>query len=62
MLSTSALPPVDAAFEPRLNGTLPSDVTRNLLMGFPLALERVRELASCRGLFEPFVVSGIERL
>ena len=33
MLSTSALPPVDAAFEPRLNGTLPSDVTRNLLAG-----------------------------
>ena len=57
-----ALPPVDVVFKPRLTGALPSDVTRNLLVGFPLALERVRELASCRSLFEPFVVSGVERL
>ena len=62
VVSMGALPPVDVVFKPRLTGALPSDVTRNLLMGFPLALERVRELASCRSLFEPFVVSGVERL
>ncbi len=62
VVSMGALPPVDVVFKPRLNGALPFDVTRKLLGGFPLALERVRELASCRGLFEPLVVSGVERL
>jgi hypothetical protein len=48
--------------EPSLNGKLPSSVTTTLVEAFPLALESIRRNRACLALFEPFLVSGVDRL
>lgn len=47
---------------PNLRGALPSAVEDNLREAFALALDRVREVPTCRSLFEPFRSSGNQRL
>lgn len=51
-----------ATIEPKLNGTIGATVTERLFEGFPFAIEKVRANKTCLALFEPFLVSGVERL
>jgi hypothetical protein len=47
---------------PRVYGALSDRSLRNLLVGYPLALQRVRDVPSCGALFEQYGDRGIETL
>lgn len=47
---------------PNLRGVVPSAVEDTLREAFPQALQKVREVPTCRPLFEEFALSGNQRL
>ena len=47
---------------PNLRGVLPSAVEDTLREAFPQALQKIREVPTCRSLFEEFALSGNQRL
>ena len=47
---------------PWIHGDMPDDMTARLQAGFDLALEKVREVAACRRLFEELGADPIETL
>jgi len=51
-----------AALSPRVIGELPTLVRYRLDRAFPIAVESVREVASCRDLFAGLGADGLERL
>jgi hypothetical protein len=53
---------VPAPAKPRVIGELPTMVRYRLDRAFPLAVERVREVASCRDLFANLGADGLEKL
>ena len=47
---------------PHTSGPLETGSARNLLTGFSVAFERVRDIPSCRALFETLDASGVEMI
>jgi len=62
VLSVGTPPRARIPVEPALNGTFDSSVTEKLYESFAYAIDKVRKNPSCLGLFEEFLVSGVERL
>jgi len=62
VLSVGNPPEAPISAEPTVNGTFASSVTEKLNESFALAIDKVRRNPKCLELFEPFLVSGVDRL
>jgi len=59
---TNSYSGVRLKIQPHTSGPLDHQSARNLFTGFSVALERVRDLASCSALFDPLDTSGVEMI